>query len=169
MSINTNMNLRDISSDQEIITFLEAYYPVRNCGCMIHVRRPGHREICCGSKIDIQDIKDIVVRKYGSMRLGNFKILIIPDINGGYEIFGSLPDIFCSKIQLLKRPIHYFVLLENETYDIAMKIYKTRSIMHRRNRFELRLMAHLRSCENLIRERDHIDTDDDVIMDTSSS
>lgn len=122
--------------------------PRRQCGCIVHLIRPGKREICCGEETELATLRDMAKTSFVSLRTTPVRFLIQDDCDDEniYRVVaGEIPDTIATYISYLKRPVRYYAVRPKETVDDARSETSARTKISIFQRNELRMLAHAQS------------------------
>jgi hypothetical protein len=111
--------------------------PTKNCGCIVHLRRLGYSDICCGEECDLEKLKFTVYQKLPHLSRCSSEIRfavrtkLIEDngeIKYAYTTFSSnIPESIQRIIKYIKRPLVVFVALKSED-DLRQSLDMSRMI-----------------------------------------
>lgn len=127
--LNSNQNLRFLQEN-----------PLKNCGCIIHLIRPGKREVCCKDKFHLKDLITIAKSSFSTLRATHIVFVVDEQI-----VRGEIPDEIISFIKHIHRPVRYYAMKPFESYENAhheSKMMQKASNFHHN---ELRVLAHIKT------------------------
>lgn len=149
---NTDMevDIEEIPSDVvdekiELPTIHFNLNPVKTCGCVVHLIRPGKRPICCGDAYKIADLANIALTKFYVTRgvTQTFRLVVRIDCDRGVTMDADIPYEVAGAIQAFGRPLQVYLLKQGETIPQALNDTIQRRRRIRTEGISTRMLSHL--------------------------